>query len=238
MQALLQNTDPPQPGYAQLVLSQIKSPGLPGDAGIIVQRAADRQFLGRDGWQDSQLTLSPLMARFDADELWLKIGPEIVDNLKEQENYRLYLSWPNQPLQLAAFTALDVNYSSMKRRKDEIDLIQAREQHYTDDGQEASSADPASSMPPPVPPVLPTPPQFPEQTEYAPLGQDETQTRQPAPPQAGDRPQNRQPEQYQTQAADYNEDEKEQHTPGSVLSSAIVLIGVMFLIVILMYFFL
>lgn len=78
-----------QPGYGQFNLSQTSYDA--GEISFMLERASDRKCLSLAGWQEADIALKPDSYHWLDDDLYIKVGPKVVDNLDMQEAYRFTL---------------------------------------------------------------------------------------------------------------------------------------------------
>lgn len=109
MKALCENDLARGRGYARFCCAEVTD--LNAQYSFSLCRASDQTFLARSGWQNAEEQHSPEGLSVEGDRLILNVGPSIVDNLDENENYRLTLHAPGLPPQRAAFSIAQINRS-------------------------------------------------------------------------------------------------------------------------------
>lgn len=109
MKALCENDAVRGRGYARFCCAEVTD--LNAQYSFSLCRASDQTFLGRTGWQNAEEQHSPEGQSMEGDRLILSVGPSIVDNLDENENYRLSLHAPGLAPQRAAFSIAQINRS-------------------------------------------------------------------------------------------------------------------------------
>ncbi len=99
-------------GYARLLLTEITDPSV-GNWRFSLCRSTDHTYLGRSDWQNSEDFMEAEAYTFNGDELALHIGPDIVDRLSANENYRIALQGADQNVQHAVMAITDLNQTLM-----------------------------------------------------------------------------------------------------------------------------
>lgn len=146
-------------GYACFVCADVIEPSTKFSFSLC--RASDLTFLGKSGWQSAEEKHIPGDCAQRNNAAVLYVGPDIVDSLDENENYRLTLFAGGLSPQKAAFSIVSINRSLRAGQG----LVQgvvpgavppAEEQPQTPAGPEAQPADALEepmAAPPPVAPV-------------------------------------------------------------------------------------
>lgn len=153
MKAAYRETD--KPGYGKLVFSEDMLPDGPWQ--ISIQRASDRKFLtgkGANPWVSETYYLE-LEGRPEADgSLAIPVGPNLVDRLDQQENYRINLRGENgEPLKARLHIA-GISYSPGGSLDNTADV------HDQPSGEESVQPEPAPTVS--AEPIAPPAPQMPE----------------------------------------------------------------------------
>ena len=112
MKAVFENTMERGRGYALLRLSEVAHSSS-GGWRFSLCRASDMTYLGRSGWQNSEDFTEPETYTANGDELVLHIGPDVVNQLDPNENYRISLQSGTQPSQKATFAITTLNRTLM-----------------------------------------------------------------------------------------------------------------------------
>ena len=115
MKAAFENNTERGRGYARLRLSEVAHPSS-GGWRFSLCRGSDMTYLGRSGWQNSEDFTEPETYSADGDDLILHIGPDVVNRLDPNENYRITLQGDGQPPQAATFAITTLNRSLMDTR--------------------------------------------------------------------------------------------------------------------------
>ena len=149
MKAAFENNMERGRGYALLRLSEVANPSS-GGWRFSLCRGSDMTYLGRSGWQNSEDFIEPETYTADGDELILHIGPDVVNRLDTNENYRIALQSDSEPSQKATFAITTLNRTLM-------------------DAQGHISAETAKKTVAPAPPPRPAPEPEPAPEENAPI---------------------------------------------------------------------
>ena len=157
MKAAFENTIERGRGYARLRLSEVAHPSSSGWR-FSLCRGSDMTFLGRSGWQNAEDFTEPETYTADGDDLILHIGPDVVNKLDTNENYRITLQCDSQSSQTATFAITTLNRALMDTQG-HISSVPAQKP-VVPAPQQQPAPDPApDDASPGVPPPLPAAPQ-------------------------------------------------------------------------------
>jgi len=112
MKAAFENNMERGRGYARLRLSEVANPAS-GGWRFSLCRGSDMTYLARSGWQSSEDFTEPETYTADGDDLILHIGPDVVNRLDPNENYRITLQSDSQSSQSATFAITTLNRTLM-----------------------------------------------------------------------------------------------------------------------------
>ena len=99
-------------GYAWLRISEVANIAS-GNWRFSLCRGSDAAYLGRTGWQNSEDFTEPETYAIDGDDLILHIGPDVVNRLDTNENYRIALQSVGERPQAATFAITTLNRTLM-----------------------------------------------------------------------------------------------------------------------------
>jgi hypothetical protein len=99
-------------GYLRLVCTD--GAGRAPEYSFSICRASDQTFLGRSGWQNTEEKLRPEAGGAEGEAAVLHVGPDISDQLDENENYRLTLFADGFAPQRGTFSVAGINRSLRK----------------------------------------------------------------------------------------------------------------------------
>lgn len=148
-------------GFGFLAISDVASLSSLENISFCIKRASDQKNLGKSGWQPAESFLQPSGVSLTEDGFGLSVGPEVVDTLDPQENYRLILQCGDGSKHVSALRVPEVAYSKQTG------------------GQGIGSTEKAAPPPPPPPPPPPLPPQ---EKSPAPPAQEPDPAPPPPPP--------------------------------------------------------
>ena len=112
MKAVFENNMERGRGYARLRLSEVADFSS-GGWRFSLCRASDTTYLGRSGWQNSEDFTEPETYATEGNTLILHIGPDVVNKLDPNENYRITLQSDSQSSQKATFAITTLNRTLM-----------------------------------------------------------------------------------------------------------------------------
>lgn len=102
-------------GYGILHLSDL-DPMVVGEGRFSLCRAADMCYLTKNNWQNAEEFQVPQSCMVQNGEVLLYVGPDVVDQLQVNENYRLCLACPDGQSQRSVL-AIDSIYYSLAGQK-------------------------------------------------------------------------------------------------------------------------
>jgi len=155
MKAAFENNMERGRGYARLRLSEVANPSS-GGWRFSLCRGSDMTYLGRSGWQNSEDFTEPETYAADGDDLILHIGPDVVDKLDPNENYRITLQSDSQSSQKATFAITSLNRTLMDTQGhissgSAKKIVAPAPQPQPAPDLEPAPEDTAPSVPPPLP---------------------------------------------------------------------------------------
>lgn len=148
-------------GFGFLAISDASNLTSVENISFCIKRASDQKNLGKSGWQPAEAFLQPSGVFLTEDGFGLSVGPDVVDTLDPQENYRLILQCADGSKLVSALRVPEVVYSQQTG------------------GQGIGVTEKAAPPPPPPPPPPPLPPR--EETPPPPPVQEPEPATPPAP---------------------------------------------------------
>lgn len=112
MKALFDDNTERGRGYACFRLTEVLGLDASGtDWTFSLLCASEQQYLGKEGWQESEEFHEPDIATASNGELVLYVGPQVVDRLLVNENYRIFVKTKGSGTQYATLAITSISQS-------------------------------------------------------------------------------------------------------------------------------